>query len=61
MYEFQVKENIEGELSIEEVAEDLGISVEQLEKDLDEAEKDFKEGRFVRMEDLADELGVDFP
>ena len=49
----------EEELSIEEVAKDLGMSLEDLIKDLKEAEKDFEEGKSISMEDLPKELGVE--
>ena len=49
----------EGELSIDEVAEELGMTPEELVNDLKEAEEDFKEGRSIAMDDLLKELGVD--
>ena len=46
-------------LTIEEVADDLGISTEKLIEDLAEGMKDFEKGRSISMEELEKELKVD--
>jgi len=57
--ELEFDEMNESKLSIEEVAEDLGMTPKELMDDLKEAEKDFKEGKSISMDDIAKELGVD--